>query len=781
MPTTVTDALVQHMRECGYELLELLGRGGMGRVWRAHERKLARDVAIKFVSDAGSNPVGRQRFLAEARALARVQHPNVVTVYAFGEVGEQPYLAYELVVGVGLDTMVGGLTWPRTLAILIDLARGLRAVHEAGVLHRDLKPANAMLTAGNNAKLIDFGLAKILSTGPTPAQPEANEAAIAAGIAALAERDANERSAIAASMIAASSEDSSDWSSERTISMIVDVSALGDVASSSSTAIGAIVGTPRYVAPEIWLGQPANVQTEVYALGLIAWELLTGRTAHAERHGAALVMAIVDEPLERVADLAPGVPPGLAAIIDRAVDKQPRGRQASAAQLCAELEQIADTLHALRLLPDPATRSPDHEDPPSADEQRAALVRASLARVLADGQFGPRFYARLFEEHPELRPLFPASMRDQAMKLADALRLAVSLLRDPPTLEATLSDLGARHVLYGVEENQLDHVRDTLVELLVETEGEQMTEELLDAWLWTWGRLDNAFRSGMRGALREASERAATPMPATRWARCGSTSVAHRTLGQVRALDLVVVPSWFAHGELAWRSPEYVRLLAGLAQHARVTVFDRRGAGLSDPPNEPLSLESSLAEISAVIEAIDARSVVLLGLQDGGVLAGHFANHPEHGERVRGWIGWGVGPRGLPTIRVEPLCNAIERGWGEPLFAELVAPSRAGEPEFRRSWSDLLRNGASPTSAQALLRFAATLELDAAIAKPGLLIHRLEDRWMPIAGAREVAAITGARLVELPGRDHLPWIGEGDRVVATIAEFLAGLRSGLSC
>lgn len=771
----VNDALVQRMRECGYELLELLGRGGMGRVWRAHERKLAREVAIKFVTDASSNPIARQRFLAEARALARVQHPNVVVVYTFGEVGEQPYLAYELVEGVGLDTMVGGLTWPRALAILIDLARGLRAVHEAGVLHRDLKPANAMLTTGGQAKLIDFGLAKVLGGEPllvTHQTDEALAAPLEVKIAALTERADRDASGT-------ESHDSSDWSSDHTISMVVDVSAFDDFAGASSTTrVGAIIGTPRYLAPEIWLGQPASVQTDLYSLGLIAWELLTGRTAHAGHEASALVMAIVDQPLERVAELAPGVPASLAAIIDRAVCKDPLGRQASAEQLCDELEQIADNLHALRLLPEPSrTSDDDHE---SDEQRRVSIVRASLTRVLADGQFGPRFYARLFEKHPELRPLFPGTLREQALKLADALRLAVSLLRDPPTLEATLAELGARHVLYGVEEHQLDHVRDTLVELLGETEAELMTDELLEAWVWTWGRLDLAFRTGMRQALRSARERIPPRMPATRWVRCGSTSIAYRTLdlaaptGSARGLDLVIIPAWFAHGELAWRSPEYVQWLTSLAEHARVTVFDRRGTGLSDRPSEPLSLASSLEEITAVLDAIEARDVVLLGLQEGGVLAERFA--ARHGERVRGWIGWGVGPRGLPAMRVEPLCAAIERGWGEPLFAELVAPSRAHEPEFLRVWSDLLRNGASPTSAQAMLRFAATLEFEATVRKPGLLIHRSQDRWMPLAGARASAELTGARLVELPGDDHLPWIGEAARGVTTIAEFLAGLR-----
>jgi len=751
-------ALVQRMRESGYELLDVLGRGGMGRVWRAHEHKLARDVAIKFVTEASRSAQARQRFLAEARALARVQHPNVVVVYTFGEVDEQPYLAYELVAGVGLDTLIGHSTWPRTLAIAIDLARGLEAVHEAGVLHRDLKPANAMLTASGQAKLIDFGLAKILEV------ESVTTASSLAGPTRL-ERPIGEDPS------ASHSERSFDWSSDHTASMILDASALANLAASSSTThAGAIVGTPRYVAPELWLGHAANARSEVYSLGLIAWELLTGRTAHAGLHASALVRAIVDEPLERVDDLAPGVPANLAALIDRAVSKDPRERPESAARLRDELERLADDLHALRLLPEPIRK---HEQgPESAAQRRGDLVRASLTRVLAEGQFGLRFYARLFERHPQLRPLFPNTLREQAIKLSDALRLAVSLLRDPPTLEATLTELGARHVLYGVDESQLDHVRDTLLELLGETEGAQMNQELLAAWTWTWGLLDQAFRAGM-GQARGA--RASPSHPLTRWARCGTTRVAHRSLG-AGPLDVVVIPSWFAHGELAWREPDYARALARLGEHARVTVFDRRGTGLSDRASDPLDLDAALTEISAVLDAIESRSAVLLGLQEGGVLAQHYALRQP--ERVHGWIGVGVGLHGLPTARVEPLCAAIERGWGEPLFAELLAPSRAREPEFLRAWSELLRTGASPSSAQALLRFAATLEFSESTptSRPGLLIHRLGDRWMPIAGARAAAARSGARLVELPGNDHLFWVGEVERVVEHVTDFLAALE-----
>lgn len=763
--TEPSDELAQRMRAAGYELIELLGHGGMGRVWRAHERTLDRDVALKFLTET-KEAATRQRFLAEARALARVQHPNVVTVYAFGEIDDQHYLAYELVEGEALDGWIGKLSWPRALAILIDLARGLAAVHEAGVLHRDLKPGNVMLTGSGQdgrssasgqdvrAKLIDFGLAKILALEPSepPAEPRETTWRITSDL-------------------------SHDESAEHTVSMVVDVSALGlGPEASSTTRAGAIVGTPRYVAPEIWRGELANAKTEVYSLGLIGWELLTGTIAHADHRASSLVMAILDEALAPITSLAPGVPASLAALFDRAVSKDADARPSSAAALRDELEQLADSLHALRVLPEPIATHPD--TPLEGDARRSALVRASLARVLADGQFGARFYARLFARHGELRPLFPADLRDQAAKLSDALRLAVALLRDPPALEQTLRELGRRHVLYGVVPIHLDHVRDTLVELLGEVEGAAMDAELLDAWVWTWGRFDHALRAGMLAAS-ESQARPREPAP-TRWAHCGATRVAFRSIGEARErerierIDLIIVPSWFAHGEQAWRSPAYARALEGLAAFGRVSVFDRRGTGLSDRLEGPLALASALDEIAALVDALAAREVVLFGIQDGAILAERFAARED--PRVRGWIGWGTGPRGLPLARVAPLVAAIEREWGEPLFAELIAPSYARAPEFRREWSELLRASLTPASASAMLRFAATLEFGPELAPSGLLLHRRGDRWMPIAGARELAERGGVPLVELEGDDHLPWLGAVEPWITRVGAWLERAR-----
>src|SRR5689334_6106490 len=123
----------------GYRLLQLLGEGGMGQVWRGLDVALDREVAIKLIRDERLDQAGRERFLVEARALARIQHPNVVSVYRTGEFQGHPYLAYELVPGSSLESLRDTLSWQEVLALGLDMARGLAAAHRAGVLHRDLK------------------------------------------------------------------------------------------------------------------------------------------------------------------------------------------------------------------------------------------------------------------------------------------------------------------------------------------------------------------------------------------------------------------------------------------------------------------------------------------------------------------------------------------------------------------------------------------------------------------------------------------------------------------
>src|SRR5215211_2443902 len=134
----------------------------MGQVWLAHDTVLDRLVAVKFLAELPAQDAGRQRFLTEARAAARVQHPNIIAVYRVGEISGRLYLISEYVRGDSLDKLARPVAWPRLLEIAIGLARGLAAAHRQGVLHRDLKPANAIVSETGDVKLLDFGLAKLL-------------------------------------------------------------------------------------------------------------------------------------------------------------------------------------------------------------------------------------------------------------------------------------------------------------------------------------------------------------------------------------------------------------------------------------------------------------------------------------------------------------------------------------------------------------------------------------------------------------------------------------------
>jgi predicted Ser/Thr protein kinase len=194
-----------------FRIERVLGRGGMGVIYLAHDTSLGRPVAVKFIASKHPGPESRARFETEARAIARLQHPNVVTVFRVGEVEGRPFIVSEYVVGQSLSQLPLPLPWRRVLTLGLGLARGLAAAHRQGVLHRDIKPSNALLTANNEVKLLDFGLAERFDPGSS--------------------------------------------------------------ASSSSKPV--LAGTPRYMAPEILRGEPPTPQSDLYSLGLTLFELCT--------------------------------------------------------------------------------------------------------------------------------------------------------------------------------------------------------------------------------------------------------------------------------------------------------------------------------------------------------------------------------------------------------------------------------------------------------------------------------------------------------------------------
>ena len=171
MPPETPTSLAAGTRLAHYEILGLLGAGGMGQVYRARDTKLQRDVALKLLPpDTAADPERRQRFEREARAVAALNHPNIVTIHSVDEVDGRVFLTMELVSGQPLSELIGrgGLALDKLLKIAVPLADAVSTAHARGITHRDLKPANVMVTADGQVKVLDFGLAKLLDVSAAP-------------------------------------------------------------------------------------------------------------------------------------------------------------------------------------------------------------------------------------------------------------------------------------------------------------------------------------------------------------------------------------------------------------------------------------------------------------------------------------------------------------------------------------------------------------------------------------------------------------------------------------
>ena len=311
-----------------YQLVRLLGRGAMGAVYLARDLLLDRPVAVKFVQ-AADDPDARTRFFDEARAIARLQHPNVVAIYRVAEVAGHPYLVSEYVRGRPLDELDRPVPSRQVLELALDLARGLAAAHRCGVLHRDVKPANAMLTDDGHAKLLDFGLARFV-----------DGAAVEESAVAPPRERADRRPTRRLTPIDTAIEvrRSVRWSGGKTITYTGEdeLSLLR-----GSPPPDYLAGTPLYMAPELWRGEPATRRSDLYSLGILLYELLTGTPPHRGIPMVALGDAIQGRDAPRVRDIAPTVEPALAAIVDRLVERDAGARFTSADALVVALEEIA--------------------------------------------------------------------------------------------------------------------------------------------------------------------------------------------------------------------------------------------------------------------------------------------------------------------------------------------------------------------------------------------------------------------------------------------------------
>lgn len=262
-----------------YLVREQLGRGGMGLVWAAEDTVLKRPVALKVLSrEVAKKPEFLQRFRLEAQAAARLNHPNIVTVYEVADIDGKPYIAMELVRGKSAEQLLrqfAGLPWQEATRIILGICRGLAAAHAAGIVHRDIKPANILCGFDRAVKLADFGLAKLI-----------------------------------------------------------------DAPGNTITALNRVLGTPHFMSPEQCRGEALSPQSDLYALGATYYALLVGAPPYVAEQDMQIMFAHCSRSIPNPRDLKPELPAGCAEIIHRAMAKEPMDRYSTAQEFATDLARL---------------------------------------------------------------------------------------------------------------------------------------------------------------------------------------------------------------------------------------------------------------------------------------------------------------------------------------------------------------------------------------------------------------------------------------------------------
>jgi class 3 adenylate cyclase len=276
--------------------------------------------------------------------------------------------------------------------------------------------------------------------------------------------------------------------------------------------------------------------------------------------------------------------------------------------------------------------------------------------------------------------------------------------------------------------------------------------------------------------------------PKTEYARSGKVHIAYQVVGH-GALDLVFIQGWVSHVELAWDEPTLASFLNRLASFSRLITFDKRGTGLSDRvPDEQLpTLEERMDDLRVVMNAVGSERAALFGVSEGGNLCALFAaTFPErttalvmadtYAKRI-----WSADYPWAPTPEARAReYELVEREWGDLMDLDHYIPSKIGDEAFARRLATYWRRAASPGAAVALLRMNTQIDIRSilpTIRVPTLILHRTGDLDVNVEEGRYIAArIPGAKFVELPGDDHLPWVGDQDVFLDEVQEFLTGVR-----
>ena len=271
-----------------YKIISLLGAGGMGEVYRAHDTRLRRDVALKVLQQSLTADSDRlRRFEQEARAVAALNHPNIVSVYDVGVAENVHYIVTELIEGETLRQRISpqGIPTRKAIELAIQLASGLAAAHDQGIAHRDLKPENIIINKDGRLKILDFGLAKLHRTH---AQTETVDGMTAA-----------------------------------------------------ETHVGMVLGTAGYMSPEQVRGEPADALSDIFSFGTILYEMISGQRAFKRNTNAETMTAILNEEPQELPSRVGAIPPALERIVRHCMEKQPRQRFQSARDIAFDLESLS--------------------------------------------------------------------------------------------------------------------------------------------------------------------------------------------------------------------------------------------------------------------------------------------------------------------------------------------------------------------------------------------------------------------------------------------------------
>ncbi len=400
-PAVLTGRTVSH-----YRVLDIIGGGGMGVVYRAEDLKLGRQVALKVLpEELGSEPQALERFSREARAASSLDHPNICPIHEFGEHEGKPFIVMQLLEGQTLRDFLAAVAEDKTalpleelLDIGIQVSGGLQAAHEKGIIHRDIKPANIFLTSKGVVKILDFGLAKLVEAethpsktglGGAPAAGEKEQAPL--GVIPSAERseasmdpyNREDVGGIRVPRLAAQNQGRSLGMTQENLGA-AETPSLRRVtpAEPTLTCTGVAMGTAGYMSPEQVRGERLDARTDIFSFGLVLYEMATGQRAFSGETAAVVHHAILHHAPPPVQSLNPAAPQRLETVISKTLERDRERRYPSAAEVGRELKSVRREWEA--------------------DNLAAASVRAGIAPPLVAE--GTRQAAGSSDEHARSAP-----------------------------------------------------------------------------------------------------------------------------------------------------------------------------------------------------------------------------------------------------------------------------------------------------------------------------------------------------------------------------------------